>query len=149
MTKPNATKRRLLLLAICSSMTGCAVTPVPTDEDKDVQQLLTEISGDYPAAKSCLSSLQIRDIKVLDERHLVFVAARDKVWLNRFRQRCPGLGRMVPVRIKRKGMSPCEGDEVIVDSGVFAMQCYLGDFVEITAEQAAVLFSRDAVRRAK
>ena len=65
------------------------------DEPLDLETILNSTAGkdEYVDVTKCLSRHKIREVKVLDEKHVAFRIGRDKYYLVQMNQRCPGCYR--------------------------------------------------------
>ncbi|MDD9963402.1 MAG: hypothetical protein F4X31_06460 [Gammaproteobacteria bacterium] len=122
----------------------------------DVEAILSEPSGqsDYAEEERCLPIHRIREVDVLDDRHVVFRMSRKTYYLVQLPHRCPGLRRNDPVAYETvNGMSVCSLDAI---RGTFRFgpgdsrlgpPCSIPGFQEVTVEQLATL--REFLRQGK
>ncbi|MEM8769466.1 MAG: hypothetical protein AAGE43_18670 [Pseudomonadota bacterium] len=122
--------------------------------DALLQEALPE--DEYREQKRCLAQRNYRSIEVLSTEYLLFYR-NNSFWLNRLSRPCPTLRfNDVPVFSSRSTSSICERDAFyptnrmdlargfdstgrpLAATGV----CFLGQFEEITADQAALLRTR-------
>ena len=79
----------LLLIA------GCATSPDDKSQrqaiEADIQDILSLSLGEDGEPVRCLSDLQYRGIRPLDEKHLLFTGTGDHQWVNVLRHRCSDL----------------------------------------------------------
>ncbi|MCZ6619772.1 MAG: hypothetical protein O7E57_16755, partial [Gammaproteobacteria bacterium] len=69
------------------------------EQPLDLETILgtTAAKEDYVDVTKCISRHKIREVKVLDEKHLSFQVGRDKYYLVQLARRCPGLNRQSTV----------------------------------------------------
>jgi len=122
--------------------------------DARLDSLLAEtLSADeYRETRSCLARTAYRKIEVLNEEYVLFSKGEEH-WINKLRRRCPSLRfNDLPVFVQKGTTRLCESDPFyptnsmdlnMTLSGGRAMGyqgiCYLGDFEQISAEQAALI----------
>ncbi len=134
-----------------SSSVESPTTAEPTKEER-LQALLAETlpESDYRELTRCLSTHLYSNIEVLSDRYLIFKGRRDRVWINRLRQRCVGLNGRHILQFQLSGRKVCDMDRVnAIDrsfGGVLA-SCSLGQFEKIDELQAAAL--KEAFRQAR
>ena len=135
---------------------GCA-TP-PDDEsrrqaiDADIEDILSLSLGEGVKPQRCLSELQYRGIRPLDEKHVLFSGKGDKQWINVLRHRCVDLRHGSVLRVRSHSFSHiCSTDRFAVDDwfdwpwysrapwhwGAWSsgMRCTLGMFYPVTEGQ--------------
>lgn len=109
-------------------------------------------ADEYRKTRSCLSRTAYRNVEVLNEEYVLFSKGEEH-WINKLRRRCPSLRfNDLPVFVQKGSSSLCESDPFyptnsmdlnMTLSGSRAMGsqgiCYLGDFEQISAEQAALI----------
>lgn len=96
---------------------GCAVSPDVENRRKAIEADIDEIlslsldAEEYGEPKRCLSDSQYRTFRALDDRHILFVGRRDKLWINTLRGRCHDLrwGDVLIVR-PTSGSRMCDMD---------------------------------------
>ncbi|GAB3374979.1 DUF6491 family protein [Spongiibacter taiwanensis] len=96
-------------------------------------------------AERCLGITRIREMKVLDNRNILFYTRPDQVYLNTLDRACGGLTRFKAVTYKTSLHELCNVDiiTVIDDVGGSFMRgasCGLGEFYPISAEDADTLY---------
>ncbi len=122
--------------------------------DARLDALLAEAlaADEYRQSRRCLSRTAYRKIEVLNEEYVLFSKGEDH-WINRLRRRCPSLKfNHLPVFVQKGTSTLCESDPFyptntmdlnmsLSGSRSMGMQgiCYLGDFEQISAEQAALI----------
>lgn len=122
--------------------------------DDRLNALLSEAvaAEEYRHTRKCLSRNAYRKIKVLNEDYMLF-SKGEEYWINKLRRRCPSLKfNDLPVFVQKGTSSLCESDPFYPTNSMdlsmslsggraFGAQgiCYLGDFEQISAEQAALL----------
>ena len=123
----------------------------PSQTNYDVDAILREASpaSEYSAAETCITASSYRNIKVLDDHHLLFEGRRG-TWLNRLRHRCPMRGDVLFV-VERASSRLCDLDKISghdrFGSFVWRGQCVLGKFERIDPQQAAALKESVALAR--
>ena len=140
---------------------GCATSPEAENRRLAIQADIEEIlsvpldPAEYGETKRCLSDSEYRSFRSLDERHILFEGRRGKQWINTLRTRCTDLrhGDVLIVR-QFSGTRMCDADSFEVGdwfdwpwyrrwpwhwggSWGTGMQCSLGKFQPVTAEQVA------------
>ncbi len=145
----------LLLLA------GCATSPEVESRRQaaaaDIDAILSVPldPAEFGETKRCLGDNEYRNFRALDDRHILFEGRRDKQWINTLRTRCPDLrwGDVLVVR-QFSGTRMCDADRFEVadwfdwpwyrrypwhwgPSWGTGMQCSLGTFQPVTADQVA------------
>lgn len=96
---------------------GCAVSPEVEDRRKAIEADIDEIlslpldPAEYGEAKRCLSDMEYRNFRPIDDRHILFEGRRGKLWMNTLRGRCSDLryGDVLVVR-QFSGSRMCDGD---------------------------------------
>lgn len=125
----------------------------PSSLPPEVEAILSApAAGDYPGEEQCLSRHRIREVKVLDERHVVFKMDRKQLYLVQFQHRCPGLRRNDPVIYESlNSMSVCRHDTMRAltpfgfgDSRA-GPPCFIPGFQQISEEQLGML--REALKQ--
>ena len=113
----------------------------------EVEAILSEpAASDYPGEEQCIPRRRIREVKVVDERHVTFKVGREQLYLVQFKHRCPGLRRNDPVVYESpNGMSLCKHDTIrgllpfgFGDNRV-GPPCHIPGFQQITPEQLLAL----------
>ena len=145
----------LLLLA------GCATSPEAENrhqaKEADIQAILAVQldPAEYGETKRCLSDVEYRTFRALDDQRILFEGRRNKLWINTLRGRCPEL-RWGDVLIVRQFASArmCDGDRFTVGEWFdfpwyrrwpwhwgpnwgMGMECMLGKFQPVTENQVA------------
>jgi len=150
----------LLACVVLPLLAGCAVSPevearrlaVETEIDAILSQPLPPEFGEM---QRCLSDSDFRGFRALDEKHLLFHGRRDRLWVNTLRMRCPDLryGDILVVK-QFSGTRMCDADRFYATdwfdwpwyrrwpwhwggSWTSGMQCSLGQFQPVTADQVA------------
>lgn len=132
-------------------LAGCAGNPARNEQlDSVLAQFDTDT--EYAATERCLPTYRYDSVEVLDEQHLLFKSRQgDTYWLNRLRQRCPGMRPNDTLSFELRDNRVCSLDMVsVVDRTFFMWQtigptCGLGEFHELTEPQAQLI--REAMRR--
>ncbi|HSM30181.1 MAG TPA: DUF6491 family protein [Woeseiaceae bacterium] len=135
---------------------GCATSP--DDESRgqameaDIQDILSLSLGEDGKPLRCLSDLQYRGIRPLDEKHVLFTGRGDQQWVNVLRHRCSDLRHGSVLRVRSHSLSRiCDTDRFAVDDwfewpwysrwpwhwGTWStgMTCTLGKFYPVTDGQ--------------
>ncbi len=107
---------------------------------------------DYVDVTKCISRIKIRNVEVLDEKHVVFQTGRNQYYLVQMEQRCPGLYRGSKISYETNGSSVCTRDSIraVIEFGSSARLgpfCRIPSFQEITREQ--LLLITDTLRNKK
>jgi len=144
----------LLLLA------GCAVSPEAEERrravEAEIDAILSQpVPAEFGEMRRCLSEMQFRSFRALDERHILFEGSRDRLWINTLRARCPDLRHGHVLVVKQfSGSRMCDADRFYATdwfdwpwyrrwpwywgSGwTSGMECSLGKFQPVTADQVA------------
>jgi hypothetical protein len=144
------------------ALAGCAGSgPSPEQEaaqaaaQETIEQILAAPleSEDYAKGERCISTMQYNSMEVLDDRHVLFKGAGDRIWLNTLRTRCIGLRRDSTPMIRLRDTQLCDMDTFQGVENVFggwsrtSATCSLGTFTPITPEQADGI--RAALREAR
>ena len=122
--------------------------------DARLDELLKEtLAADgYRETRSCLSRNAYRKVEVLNEEYVLFSKGEEH-WINKLRHRCPSLRfNDLPIFVQRGTSSLCESDPFYPSNSIDLNMsltggramgaqgiCYLGDFEQISAEQAALI----------
>ena len=133
-----------VLLAVV--LAGCASEATRPDyeaQEESIDQILSEPLAEeaYTEGVRCLPVYSYNSVEVLDNRHVLFKGSGGKLWLNRLRNRCPGLRRNDTLKFDVRATQLCNLDtfESIQLSGIgptrTSATCSLGEFVPITKEQ--------------
>ena len=140
----------LLLVAGCAS--------APEDEERrqaieaDIQDILALSLDDERKPLRCLSELQYRGMRPLDDKHVLFTGTGGKLWVNTLRNRCYDLRHGSVLRVRSHSLSRiCDTDRFAVDDwfewpwysrwpwrwGTWSsgMTCTLGKFYPVTEGQ--------------
>jgi hypothetical protein len=108
---------------------------------------------DYADDTRCISTNLIRDVEVIDEKHIAFQMRRDKYYLVQMQHRCPGLRRGQPVMYEPTASRLCVHDSVrsLYEHGIGGLQpgmrCAIPSFELVTKEQLMLL--KDALKAEK
>ena len=156
--------------AVALLWAGCAVSPEEASRrdamEADIAAILSiQLDpSEYGTTKRCLSDLDFRTFRALDDKRILFVGRHDRLWLNTLKSRCFDLryGDVLVVR-SFSSMRMCEMDTFQVADwfdwpwyrrwpwhwgGDWGMgpRCTLGKFQPVTADQVAEI---EAVLRAR
>lgn len=122
--------------------------------DERLDALLTESPADgaYSEPRRCISRFAYRNVDILNEEYMMF-SSGGQHWVSRLARRCPSLRyNDLPVFAPSRTRRLCEGDAFYATNsmdlgmgrsggrlaGAHAV-CYLGEFEQISNEQAALL----------
>jgi hypothetical protein len=103
-----------------------------------------EQASDEPVR--CLSMNSIRSTKVLDDRRVLFLNARDKAWLNRLDRECLGLARSgtfeYRVQSGARHARLCSTDSItVLESTGRGLNCGLGMFEPLSPDELESLIA--------
>ena len=150
------------VLAALLLVTGCATSPEEEDRreaiEADILDILQLSLGEDVKPLRCLSELQYRGIRPLDEKHLLFTGKGDQQWINILRHRCSDLRHGSVLRVRSHStMHICSTDRFAVDDwfewpwysrapwrwGAWStgMTCTLGQFYPVTEAQLAEILA--------
>jgi len=145
----------LLALTFGSIASNAADVAAPSsNEPRDADAQLAFIldnplkESEYARHERCLFQRTYRSVEILDKRHLLFVGARDDLWLNQLRIDCIGLKKDSLLIFEVHEPSICDMDSFhsaprdSIAAAEFGAHCMLGRFEPITPAQADLL--RDA-----
>ena len=165
------TIRTAVVLLACLALLlliGCAASPESDSRrlaiEADIDVILSQPGvPEFEEMQRCLSDMEFRSFRALDEKHILFEGSREKLWINTLHTRCSDLrfGDVLVVK-QFSGRHMCDGDKFYVtdwfdwpwyrrwpwDWGPrwsSGMQCILGKFQPVTADQVAEI---EAVLRA-
>ena len=146
-------------------LSGCAVSPEVESRRQAIEADIDEIlslpldPSEYGETKRCLSDMEFRSFRALDDRHILFEGRKGKLWINKLRGRCPDLrhGDVLVVR-QFGGSRMCEREQFQVADwfdwpwyqrwpwhwGTWGAgpMCTLGDFQPVTEAQVAEIEAR-------
>jgi hypothetical protein len=122
---------RRCLTAVLGGVVALALASAAAQGDEE--------EGDEPLR--CLSMSSIRSTVVLDDRRVLFVQARDRVFLNRLDRECLGLARSgtfaYKVQSGARHARLCSTDSItVVESTGRGLNCGLGLFEPLSQEEA-------------
>ena len=141
---------------LCAS---CAVSPEAEERrlaiEADIAHILSVQPDptEYGAARRCLSELDYRNFRALDDRHILFEGRRGRLWINTLRSSCPDLRHGDVLIVRSFGsMRMCDMDSFEVTdwfdwpwyrrwpwhwggSWGAGMRCTLGKFQPVTEDQ--------------
>jgi len=84
---------------------------------------------------NCISRLQVRDVKIRDDRTIDFIGSGGRVWRNTLASRCPGLTRNIAIAYKSSTSQICSVDVFYPVETLGGMHrgagCHLGKFVPV------------------
>lgn len=155
-------RRGISLLACVSALllAACAVSPESESQreavEADISAILSQpVARDLGESRRCLSDNEYDSFRALDEQHILFEGLRDRQWITTLRNRCPDLRYGDSLVVKQfSGSRMCDGDQFYVTdwfdwpwyhrapwhwgpSWSSGMQCTLGAFQPVTADQVA------------
>jgi hypothetical protein len=144
------------MMAAVLLVAGCATSPEDDDRrqaiEADIQDILQLSLGEDGRPLRCLSDVQYRGIRPLDEKHLLFTGTGGKRWVNVLRHRCHDLRHGSVLRVRSHSFSHiCSTDRFAVDDwfewpwyarapwhwGAWStgMTCTLGQFYPVSEGQ--------------
>lgn len=138
----SATARAAFALAVCAAL---AVFAAPGTQAADVADVAD--AAEYSAAASsdaplhCIALVQLREVKVLDARRIVFRTTGGKAYLSTLARDCPGLARDKAILYRPTLNQLCDLDlitvlETIGDGFTAGASCGLAPFVPLQKEDA-------------
>ena len=130
--------------------------PTSTDDasvsnsDADLELTLEEIlnqdpqKADYVDERRCISTQRIRNIKVLDDQHVVFNMRRGAHYLVQFKHRCYGLKPNQAIKYETSSSQLCKFDSIqglenFAGRLQAGQRCAIPGFQGISEEQVEVL----------
>ena len=139
---------------------GCLATSValsqdsPDEADPPVYELDEEDFAIDREGERCISTRNIRDTDILDERTILFRMRGGDYFVNYLRNDCPGLVREERFSYRSSGGRLCQVDmiRVLEQFGGFiqeGMSCGLGVFYPISEEEAEFLALEPEERRGR
>jgi hypothetical protein len=150
--------RHLLLAAAVMALAGCAAAPAEEQAEARVEaidDILTQPleDEDYAESVRCLPTHAYRNVRVLDDQHVLFDGPGDRAWLNRLRNRCSGLRTNATLRFRLRDNRVCELDTFEAVDTIFgafdrvSATCSLGSFTPVTPEQVDAIKAAVEERR--
>jgi hypothetical protein len=154
----NVRRSAVCVAAVLLVSGGCASSPDDESQrraiEADIQDILSLSLGEDGKPLRCLSDVQYRGFRALDEKHMLFTGKGDRRWINVLRQRCSDLRHGSVLRVRSHSMSHiCNTDRFAVDDmfewpwysrwpwqwGAWStgMTCTLGPFYPVTDAQVA------------
>ncbi|MFU8816320.1 MAG: DUF6491 family protein [Pseudomonadales bacterium] len=141
--------RHLCAIALLA-LVGCAAAPPEENAEaraETIEEILTQPMNDeeYAEAQRCLATHAYRNVRVLDDRHVLFEGPGDRAWLNQLRSRCVGLRRNATLRFRLRDNRVCSLDSFEAVDTFFgrwdrsSATCTLGEFQPVTPEQVAAI----------
>ena len=91
-----------------------AVDNGEADPELTLEEILNQDpqKEDYVEERNCISAHRIRNVKVLDEHHVIFNMRRNKRYLVQFKHRCFGLKPNQPVSYEVNSSQVCKFDSI-------------------------------------
>jgi hypothetical protein len=141
---------RVCLTLLAALLSACATTEGEAPE-KDQPLTVAEVLAStmdeeaYGPTRRCLPEHQFYRTQVLDDQHILFWGRGDKAWLNTLTTKCIGLRPRDTLELELRSGQLCRLDTVgsidLTTLGPFrkSARCALGDFRQMTHEQAKVL----------
>ncbi len=130
-------------------LSACATTEseAPKEKPLTVAEVLASTMDEesYGPTRRCLPEHQFYRTQVLDDQHILFWGRGDKVWLNALTTKCIGLRPRDTLELELRSGQLCRLDTVgsidLTTHGPYrkSARCSLGDFRQMTHEQAKVL----------
>ena len=131
----------------------------PSEDTKSAANAVEEILNrdpevsDYVDKERCINRHRIRQMQVLDEKHVFIQVSRDNYYLVQFQHRCPGLRRGQPIMYETRSATLCVHDSLrTMERWGFGrmrpgVRCRIPGFESITKEQLVHL--KDALKAEK
>ncbi len=123
-----------------------AVENGEADPELTLEEILNQDpqKEDYVEERNCISAHRIRNVKVLDEHHVIFNMRRNKRYLVQFKHRCFGLKPNQPVSYEVNSSQVCKFDSIqglenFAGRLQAGQRCRISRFQSISEEQVAVL----------
>jgi hypothetical protein len=123
-----------------------AVDNGEADPELTLEEILNQDpqKEDYVEERNCISAHRIRNVKVLDEHHVIFNMRRNKRYLVQFKHRCFGLKPNQPVSYEVNSSQVCKFDSIqglenFAGRLQAGQRCRISGFQSISEEQVAVL----------
>ena len=135
--------RKILCTALAAAaLAGCATNPEPPQRSLAAQQELDKLlAGKVQSeSRSCLPAFSRNDMRVIDDRTILFRESANRVWRTEAIGGCSPLGRPGYAMVTRTygGSGLCRGEIVqILDTslGSIVGSCSLGDFTLYTGQR--------------
>ena len=142
--------RHLFLASTLLALVACAAAPPAENAEvraEAIEDILTQPLADeeYAEAQRCLATHAYRNVRVLDDQHVLFEGSGDRAWVNRLRNRCVGLRPNVTLRFRLRDNRVCNLDSFEAVDTFFgrwdrtSASCTLGDFMPVTPEQVEAI----------
>ena len=136
----------------CTTLLAAALAaPGLAQQDERVDDATDETSGPV----TCLKQAEIRRVKILSNRNIVFVTRFEEIYNNQLPKECPGLNRSSLVNYPVTSARLCAGDRFQVlweqqpGSYLPAAVCPLGAFVPITETELEDLVTMTEANRGR
>lgn len=155
----------LPILAAALSLTGCASSPETEQRMQEIEADINEILSlpldeqQYGSTRRCLGQGDYNSFRPLDEKHILFVGTRKRLWINTLRSKCPDLryGDVLVIR-HFSGTQLCKDDHFTATDWFewpwyrrspvrwgstwgTGIRCTLGEFQPVTGDQVAEIDS--------
>ena len=124
-----------LLVAGCAS--SAAAQKRRQEAAAEIEEILSlPVPPQLGGNQRCLAEHELSGIRILDDKHVVFVNRDDRLWINTLPQRCVDLRSVGIVTFKPStGTRICRHDKFRTNN--MRLNCRLGAFQPVTAEQLA------------
>ncbi len=137
----------LLALVLLIPKVSAQAEPEPTDADEPpmtVEEILKRDPSDedYKEDERCIRTDQIRNIDIIDDKHIAFEVRRNQYYMVQFERRCLGLRRNSTVVFEPIGNRLCRLDGIRpIDEwgGIPGAKCTIPGFESVTKEQIVML----------
>ncbi len=131
--------RVFLAIVSCFSLAMVAVADENSAADSD--------AGEYLQLKNCVQRNSIRRTDIVDDRTILFYMNQKKIYVNQLPHRCSGLRIAGAFGYRTYASRLCDVDVITVirtGGGSWAgPSCGLGKFRPVTAEEAAMIKSKE------
>ncbi|MEJ2087549.1 MAG: DUF6491 family protein [Gammaproteobacteria bacterium] len=111
----------------------------------EIEKLLSETADaeGYGDPEVCIQNRNIRDTRILDDRHIVFEMPGKTYYLVQFKHRCPQLRRSSILIYETRASRLCRLDYIKAGNSLYrgdvGPPCSIPGFIPITVEQVALL----------
>jgi hypothetical protein len=137
----------LLILSAVLLVAACASSPQDEQRRLERETAVDDVlsykldPAEYGESKRCLSDMEFKSYRALDDRHLLFKGRSGRLWVNKLRGRCPHLEPSSVLIVRKFGgsrfcsMDTFEATEWFGYSRVPGIRCVLGEFQPVTQAQ--------------